>query len=90
MNIHLANLYKYLFVRVIYGAEVKALPICWDISHPAFPVRRNFTCAVALAHIIRAHYISRTVYTLTQNIVGRLCLGQFAHVWCITSDKQTG
>ena len=52
-----ATLHPYLFVGVIYGAEVELF--FSDTKHSAFPVRRKLTFTVALAHIVRALYISR-------------------------------
>ena len=55
MNLHLAKLHIHVFIRCIYGSEVKIFPIYSDELHFTFLVIRKFTCADALAHFTLPH-----------------------------------
>ena len=70
MNIHLAKLHIHVFIRAIYGIEVKVFPYSSDVSQSTFPVNWKFTCAVALTHVTRPQFIPRFLYITTLDIVG--------------------
>ena len=80
MNIHLAKLHIRSFIRSVCGVDVKVFPNALVARHSSFAVFWKFTCAVALAHVTRAHDIFRFAHGTIFSTVGFASMDHVAYL----------